>query len=98
MLGQIEEYNLQQERSFSDGRAELAQFDAAIQEKITWVTEKSVTIQAQEKRNKALIEQFFTRQREGLRQGRKSSRAAYDYYRDMSQTQVVPPQFMDSKQ
>lgn len=140
VLGEIERYNLEQEKSFSDGRADLGQFDGAIEEKgrliqelqrldegfealyaglaeelsksrekyaeqireiqgkIALVTEKSVAIQAQEKRNKALIEQFFSRQRGELGRGRRSSRAAYDYYRNMSQTQVVPPQFMDSKQ
>ena len=139
VLEEIEKYNLEQEASFSEGRADLAQFDAAIEEKerliqrllrldegfealyarlaeelsgsrekyadeirelqgkIALVTEKSVAVQAQEKRNKALIEQFFSRQREGLRQGRKTSRAALDYYRNMNQTQIVPPQFMDSK-
>jgi len=68
-----------------------------LQEKIKQVTSLSVTIQAQEQRNKALIEQYFAKEREGIRKGRKSSKAAYDYYKSMSQSNVVPAQFMDSK-
>ncbi|MBD5511035.1 MAG: flagellar protein FliT [Lachnospiraceae bacterium] len=62
------------------------------------VTEKGVSIQAQEARNKALIESYFAREREQIRQGRQASKAAYDYYKNMSNTNTVPPQFLDSKQ
>lgn len=62
------------------------------------VTEKGVSIQAQEARNKALIESYFAREREQIRQGRQASKAAYDYYKSMSNTNTVPPQFLDSKQ
>ena len=62
------------------------------------VTEKGVSIQAQEARNKALIESYFAREREQIRQGRQASKAAYDYYKNMSNTNTVPPQFLDSQQ
>lgn len=62
------------------------------------VTEKGVSIQAQEARNKALIESYFAKEREQIRQGRQASKAAYDYYKNMSNTNTVPPQFLDSKQ
>lgn len=68
-----------------------------LQAKITTVTEMSVTIQAQEKRNKQLVEQFFARERAGLQQSRKTSKAAYDYYRKMSSVSTEQPQFYDSK-
>lgn len=68
-----------------------------LQELVTQVTETSVTIQAQEARNKKLIEDFFQKTRENIRSGRKSSKAAYDYYKNMSKSSVVLPQFMDSK-
>ena len=68
-----------------------------LQQLVTEVTETSVTIQAQEVRTKKLIEDFFRKEREGIRQGRKSSKAAYDYYKNMNRSAVVPPQFMDSK-
>lgn len=64
---------------------------------VTKVTETSVTIQAQEARNKKLIEDYFRREKEGICMGRKSSKAAVDYYKNMSKSSVVMPLFMDSK-
>lgn len=69
-----------------------------LQELVAGVMEKSVAIQAQEARNKSLVEDYFRRERAGIAQNRKSSQAAYDYYRRMSNSNTVPPQFMDSKQ
>lgn len=71
---------------------------ADLQQKIKLVTELGVSIQAQEKRNKALVEQFFVKERHGIRQGRQSSKVAYDYYKNMSQSGFAYSQFMDSKQ
>lgn len=65
---------------------------------IQQVTEKGVSVQAQEARNKALIEAYFAKERNQLRQGRQASKVAYDYYKSMSNTNTVPPQFLDSKQ
>ena len=62
------------------------------------VTEKGVSVQAQEARNKALIEAYFAKERGQLRQGRQASKAAYDYYKSMNNSNTVPPQFLDSKQ
>lgn len=137
VLGQIREYNLQQEKSFREETADLDSFDEAIakkeeliekltrlddgfeilyqelaeelkenrekyaeqikalQSKIAEVTELSVTIQAQEQRNKKLVEAYFTRQRANISQSRKSSKAAYDYYKSMSASNV--PRYYDSK-
>ena len=61
------------------------------------VTETSVTIQAQEARNRKLIEDYFRKEKEGIRMGRKSSKAAVDYYKNMNKSSVVMPLFMDSK-
>lgn len=69
-----------------------------LQQKIAVVTELSVTVQAQEARNKQLVEQYFAKRRAGIKEGRVSSRAAYNYYKNMSNANAVPPQFMDSKQ
>lgn len=70
---------------------------AALQKLIAEVTDKSVSIQAQEARNKVLAENFFAGWKRELQKGRKSSKAALDYYRSMSQSQVIAPQFMDKK-
>lgn len=68
-----------------------------LQELIAQVTERSVSIQAQEARNKKLIESYFAKEKSQLRQGRQASKAAYDYYKSMNNTAVVPPQIMDQK-
>lgn len=69
-----------------------------LQEKIAKVTEMGVTIQAQEARNKKLVEDYFAKARAGVRQNRQSSKVAYDYYKSMSGANLAQSHFMDSKQ
>lgn len=69
-----------------------------IQELISQVTDRSVAIQAQESRNKKLIEQFFSKERIQLGQNRQASKAAYDYYKSMSRATTMSSQIMDQKQ
>lgn len=80
-----------------DNRDKYASQIKSLQELITQVTEKSVAIQSQEARNKALIEEFFAKERAGIREGRKSSKAAYDYYKNMSRTNYTESYYVDSK-
>ena len=80
-----------------DNRDKYASEIRELQELIGKVTELSVAVQVQEKRNKQLVEQFFAKERTGIGQNRKASKAAYDYYKKVSNTNYVPPQFMDSK-
>lgn len=68
-----------------------------LQAKVTKVTELSVSVQAQEARNKKLIESYFTRERTRIGQRRKSAKSAFDYYKSMSGAGYVPPQMYDSK-
>lgn len=68
-----------------------------LQQLISQVTEKGVSIQAQESRNKKLIEDYFKKERSRLRQNRQSSKAAYNYYKSVNNTNVVMPQMMDQK-
>lgn len=68
-----------------------------LQEWIKKVTDQSVAIQAQETRNKDLVENYFRRQKEQLKSKKQSSQVAINYYKNMSRTSVVPPQFLDSK-
>ena len=68
-----------------------------MQELIRQITEKSTSIQAQEARNKVLVEQYFQQSRERIRKGRTSSKAAMDYYKSMSQTSFAQPHFLDDK-
>lgn len=68
-----------------------------LQELISQITEKSVSVQAQEARNKKLIEDYFLKEKSQIRQGKKASKVAYDYYKSMSNSGAVPSQFMDQK-
>lgn len=70
----------------------------ALQERIARVTDLSIAIQTQETRNKKLAEDYFVKSRNGIRQNRQSSKAAYDYYKSMSGIAYSTSQIMDSKQ
>lgn len=61
------------------------------------VTDKSVELQTQEARNKTAVEQYFRQEKQKLGQKKRSSAAALNYYKNMSSTNVVQPQFMDKK-
>lgn len=78
-------------------REQYADQIRTLQGLVTQVTDRSVDIQAQEARNKKLVEDFFRRERDGIKIGRKSTKAAIGYSKTMSKTAVVAPQFMDSK-
>lgn len=68
-----------------------------IQGLIKEVMEKSTSIQIAEARNKQAVETLFRMERQGLSQGKKNMKVALNYYKNMSNSQVVPPQFMDHK-
>lgn len=68
-----------------------------LQTLIKKVTDQSVSIQAQEVRNKELVESYFRRQKEQLKSKKQSSQAALNYYKNMSKISVISPQFLDSK-
>lgn len=68
-----------------------------MQKLITEVTEKSVSIQAEEERNKALIESRFNREKNRIKSGRSSSRVARDYYNNMNKLNHIDSQFWDKK-
>ena len=68
-----------------------------LQELISQVTEKGVSIQAQEARNKKLVERYFAGEKAQLKQGRQTSKAAYNYYKNMSNSNVMSSQYMDQK-
>jgi len=70
---------------------------ARMQQLIKQITDKNVSIQAQETRNKKMVEDYFAKEKSSIRVGRQASKAAYDYYKNMSNTRQVPPQFLDQK-
>lgn len=86
------------EQELKGNRQKYAEQIKRLQELVTKVTEESVAIQAQEARNKKTVEGYFRKERSGLAQNRKNSKAAYDYYKSMSHSQMNSSQFLDSKQ
>lgn len=85
-------------KELQGNREKYAERIKRLQKLVSEVMEQSVTIQVQEARNKKLVEDYFRRERRQLSQTRKNTQAAYDYYKSMSQSNLAPPQFMDSKQ
>lgn len=70
---------------------------AAMQKLITEITEKTVSVQAKEERNKELLSNQLAELRQDLNQNRRTSKAAYDYYKNMSNAGAMMSQFMDQK-
>ena len=68
-----------------------------LQDLISELTDKSVKLQAMEQRNKTAVEQQFRKSREKIRQGRQNKQAALNYYKNMNNSNYVPPQFLDDK-
>ncbi len=79
-------------------RTKYAEQIKKLQQLIQQVTDKSVSVQAQEARNKALVEAYFAREKKQIGQGRRSSAAAYNYYNNARKATSAEPQFMDSRQ
>lgn len=84
-------------KQLEGGREQYAPQIRRLKGLISEVTDVSMQIQAQEARNKKAIEDYFRKEREGIRNGRKSSKVAINYYKNMNKSSVVMPQFMDSK-
>lgn len=64
---------------------------------ITEITEKSVTIQSEEVRNRKLVEYRFSQERKKVMGKRSSSAAANMYYKNMAKLNYIDAQFMDKK-
>ena len=101
MLTQLDEgFEQLYERIAEEVVAQKDKYKAQIgqlQELIREVSAKGVSIQAQEERNKQLVEQFFKKEKAQVGTRRKTSAVAMNYYKNMSNTGVITPQFMDKK-
>ena len=84
-------------RELEDNRERYAAQIHELQKKVSQVTELSVSVQAQETRNKKLIENYFAKERANIGQRRKNAKSAFDYYKSMSGNGYVQPQMYDSK-
>ncbi len=80
-------------------REQYKQQIGVLQQLISRITDISVSIQAQESRNKRAVEKYFADTRQKIQTGRQNSKAAFDYYNRMSGSgSTVAPRFMDKKQ
>ena len=68
-----------------------------MQNHIRLLTEKSMEIQAQEARNKQLMEQKFASVRKQVREIRSSQKVVNQYYKNMMKKGYVEPHFLDNK-
>lgn len=84
-------------KTVADNPSEYKEQLSAMQKLITKITEKSVSIQAEEERNKKLIESRFSREKSRIKSGRSQSRVALDYYNNMNKLNHVDSQFWDKK-
>ena len=70
---------------------------AHIKELLSQITTDFDNLQEKEQNARQRMDAFFQKERKNFGDGRRSSKAAFDYYKNMSGANVVPPQFMDWK-
>lgn len=106
LIAQLEMLDAGFDRTYEHVREELVSKEGkekykneikTMQQLITELTEKSVSIQAQESRNKQMVEAVFKSEREKIKAVKLGSKAAIDYYRSMNHTNFISPQFVDKK-
>lgn len=86
-------------RELENNREKYAEQIRMLQQQIKEITDLGVSIQAQEARNKALIESYFSRERKNMRKSLQNSAKAYNFYKNMSGLNAVNNQSSyDSKQ
>lgn len=68
-----------------------------MKELIQQITDKIVTVNAGNMRNKMLAENQFSRKRASIGTGASQNKAARNYYNNMNRLNYVSPQFYDNK-
>ena len=68
-----------------------------MQEMIRQITVLSNTLQAEELRNKKMADAYFSEMRRQLKNGKRSAKAALDYYQSMNKSKIISPQYIDRK-
>lgn len=104
LIRQVEELNTGFADIYDRVKIELEQRKSAyalkirkMQELIREITDLGNSIEALERRNKRLAQTWFDSQRMNLNQNRKTNQAALDYYLNMNNSRITPPQFYDKK-
>ncbi len=72
-----------------DNREKYADQIRILQQQIKEITDLGISIQAQEARNKSLIESFFSRERSNMHRSLQNSAKAYNFYKSMSSLNAV---------
>lgn len=86
-------------RELENNREKYAEQIHVLQQQIKEITDLGVSIQAQEARNKSLIESYFSRERKNMRKSLQNSTKAYNFYKSMSGLNAASNQSSyDSKQ
>lgn len=103
-IGELESLDEGFETLYNNVKKELEQNKAQYSEQIKRmqkligeITEKSVSIQAQESRNRDMITAYFKNERQSLGQGRRSSKVAMGYYQNLSKANQEVNRIMDLK-
>ena len=89
-------YEYLQKADISAGTGNTSKI-AHIKELLAQITTDFDILQEKEQSARRRMEAFFKKERKNFGDGRRSSKAALDYYKNMSGANVVPPQFMDQK-
>ena len=84
-------------KEVGDHKDQYAEQIKRMQELIVEITGLSASIEAAERRNKKLAEEYFSRARQKMNYSRQTSAAAFNYYQTMNNFKNVPPQFIDDK-
>lgn len=80
----------------------VIQYDGVIQKEYlesltSQIMDKTCSLQEKEVLKKQKMGVYFESVRRSLGIGRKTSKAALDYYKSMNRSNIIPPQFMDQK-
>lgn len=86
------------EEELKENREQYADQIRRMQQHIREITDKSASIQAQESRNRDLINSYFGKRRNEIKDGRRNSKAAMNYYKIQNNSAYSEATFLDSKQ
>lgn len=84
--------------SMPDDKIPYMQQITRIQELVGKLMSQTELLSKKEAANKEKLTEYFNRERKTFGVGRRSSKAALDYYKSMSGSNVTPSYFMDQKQ
>lgn len=84
-------------KQLEQDKAKYASQIKTLQELVRQVTEKSVSVQAGEARNKAMVEKYFAKEKNQIKEGRVNSKVAYGYYQNLNKAALENSRGFDLK-